>query len=358
MVSSGRNNSGITLARVLIALAAIIIGFGVGSYGRSVFERSSSQHTAFTLEKAEDTPRAGLQAEHEPVTIPGLRSGMYLGSILTQTHVIEQTPSYTLSEVYYTSDGLRVYGTLGVPTAQKPDQGYPTIIVAHGFADGSTYDTAKPALANVARGYLEHGYATFTPAYRGFGKSWGVQESAYYASGDAHDILNATASIKKDSRFNSNRVGIVGHSLGGALALKVALAKPHDYYAVAIAAASTGLPEELYNRPPTSELSPIVDHSDRNRLIHQYGTPVNDSDFWRQTASVNYLEGLSAPLYITHCSDDPVVPVDYSLRVKAALQKLGKPAELHTCDVGGHGFEGQAQDLLAKGTLDFFTAKK
>jgi dipeptidyl aminopeptidase/acylaminoacyl peptidase len=49
------------------------------------------------------------------------------------------------------------------------------------------------------------------------------------------------------------------------------------------------------------------------------------------------------PCFLFHTENDPVVPVENSLRFYAALQRAGIPAELHIFEQGNHGV-GLAQN--------------
>jgi dipeptidyl aminopeptidase/acylaminoacyl peptidase len=44
------------------------------------------------------------------------------------------------------------------------------------------------------------------------------------------------------------------------------------------------------------------------------------------------------PTFIFHAKDDKAVPIENSLQLLKALQKNKVPAEMHSFDVGGHGF--------------------
>jgi fermentation-respiration switch protein FrsA (DUF1100 family) len=43
-------------------------------------------------------------------------------------------------------------------------------------------------------------------------------------------------------------------------------------------------------------------------------------------------------VFLTHCSDDGLVPVANSLALYQALLAARRPSELHLFDEGGHGF--------------------
>jgi len=57
----------------------------------------------------------------------------------------------------------------------------------------------------------------------------------------------------------------------------------------------------------------------------------------------------SPPTFLVHAADDPLVPVENSLRLGSALARAGRPVALHVYERGGHGFglgaaSGQASD--------------
>ena len=78
----------------------------------------------------------------------------------------------------YLSDGLRIYGLLTVPIADKPKNGWPVVIFNHGYIPPTQYRTTERYVAYVDR-FAGNGYIVFKSDYRGNGLSEGQPEGSY-----------------------------------------------------------------------------------------------------------------------------------------------------------------------------------
>jgi ABC-2 type transport system ATP-binding protein len=107
--------------------------------------------------------------------------------------------------------------TLYLPKAGSP---VPAVLVAHGFGG------SKDDVADQARRLAAHGYVVLAYSARGFGRSGGTisLDSPDYEVTDARtliDLLAGRSEVQRDGAGDP-RVGVVGGSYGGALALLVA----------------------------------------------------------------------------------------------------------------------------------------
>ena len=50
------------------------------------------------------------------------------------------------------------------------------------------------------------------------------------------------------------------------------------------------------------------------------------------------MTAVTPPCFLLHAEDDETVPVDNSIRLRAALRTAGVPVEAHIFERGGHGF--------------------
>ena len=135
-------------------------------------------------------------------------------------------PSYSTTEQMLTvrsgPDGTEpvvLDTTLYLPNAASPAHPVPAILLAHGFGG------SKRSVANDAEEFAGRGYAVLTWSARGFGRSTGEihLNSPDYEIRDAQrlvDWLAARADIAKVG--DDPKVGVVGGSYGGALALMLA----------------------------------------------------------------------------------------------------------------------------------------
>ncbi len=118
------------------------------------------------------------------------------------------------------ADPVELDTTLYVPGTATPSNPAPAVLLSHGF--GGT----KASVAAAAEELAEHGYVVLTWTARGFGRSGGRihLNSPEHEVADAADLLDWVASrpeVLSDGRGDP-RVGVVGASYGGALALLLA----------------------------------------------------------------------------------------------------------------------------------------
>jgi ABC-2 type transport system ATP-binding protein len=114
--------------------------------------------------------------------------------------------------------------TLYLPDQASAGRPVPAVLLAHGF--GGTKDSVRADAGDLA----EHGYAVLTYTARGFGRSGGEihLDSPDFEVRDASRLLDwlaAQPEIRTDASGDP-RVGVVGGSYGGGLALLLAAADP------------------------------------------------------------------------------------------------------------------------------------
>ena len=156
----------------------------------------------------------------------------------------------------------------------------------------------------------------------------------YYRMPNGHSdipLQDAQAALKiiKQSalkwNLDKNKIGIMGFSAGGHLAstlgthFKSKIQRP-DFMILAYPVVTmekelthAGSRENLLGKNPTDKQVKYIS----NELRVTKKTP---------------------PTFIVHAKDDTTVPVANSRQLLKALQDKGVPAELHTFEVGGHGF--------------------
>lgn len=155
----------------------------------------------------------------------------------------------------YRSDGLQVYARIDVPTSPAPADGYPVLLFAHGWVgqeaapeyefacnEGSVYGP-------LIRAYLEAGYITVVPGFRGHGTvdgqtAEGAEWLATFDNGSylspvfyTIDVLNLLSGIHRIPSgttvgealpVNREEVFLAGHSQGGDVVLMALAAMGED----------------------------------------------------------------------------------------------------------------------------------
>jgi uncharacterized protein len=222
--------------------------------------------------------------------------------------------------IHFTSDGLRLHGTLHLPEVNKP----PVIIGSHGFF--STGDSPKQV--DLARCCVENGMGFFRFDHRGCGKSAGEFAAVTTFAGRCRDLAAAMDLILARSD-TGDAIALFGSSFGGAVVL--ATAAERDVYAVVTAAAPIRLNAI---RPPG------IDTPEGAKQLHGLDREKLNFDLTDRLALVR-------SLLIFHGDRDAVVPFSNALAIH---EKAGHPKMLIRHENGDHPMSDPAhqQDFIRR----------
>jgi poly(3-hydroxybutyrate) depolymerase len=123
------------------------------------------------------------------------------------------TPPANVTEVRIPSDGRRLLAWFATPPIAK-SAALPVLVYLHGgFAfDSDDFDVARP--------FLQAGFAVLTPTSRGENGNDGAFELML---GEVDDALAAVAWVGEQPRIDKSRIYVFGHRSGGALAALLSL---------------------------------------------------------------------------------------------------------------------------------------
>jgi len=303
--------------------------------------------------------------------IAALRDPAYPGSELVIEEALPATEGYARYLTAYRSDGNRIDALLAVPDGLPPPGGWPIILINHGRERPAAYDVTLRYADHVAF-FARNGYLVFHPAYRGHGRSEGqAPNDPFLWPHYAVDALNGLAAVQTYPDADPQRVGLWGHSMGGYVTLQMMVVSDEidagviwagvvgsypDLFgrdaatATAVAVASpTATPPPGTPTPPPAPRAPFP----WPRLRSIYGSPDENSDFWRSISAAAHLADLSGPLQLHHALTDVQVPATASILLHAQLEAAGQPSELHLYENDTHNL-GRNFDLAMERSLAFF----
>lgn len=252
--------------------------------------------------------------------------------------------------VMYTSGGLQISGLLRVPAGDGP---FPSVVAVHGGVDPSKYRSGGD-LVDEQRALVESGYVVFAPDLRGYADSDQADSDGILAVdpgfgwlvtldwGMALDVVNALR-VMRDGLVDSvdpERVGLIGHSMGGLLALDAAVIAPElADVVVALSAPSSVMWDSVeHGLPPDSKYYA--------ELVEQYGTPKDDPDYWSDISPRTFVDRMEAPLLLIHGGSDRTTLPQWSQDTAAAWRKAGKSAEAVTIDGAGHDLRPHRREAV------------
>jgi dipeptidyl aminopeptidase/acylaminoacyl peptidase len=298
-----------------------------------------------------------------PLSITSLRSRSYDSPAPTIIENILSNGAYTKDLVSYTSDGLKIYAVMTMPSGDTPAGGWPVIILNHGYIPPAEYDNTAKYVAYIDT-LTRAGYVVFMSDYRGHGNSEGIASGGYYDPGYTIDVMNGIRSIQKNPKVNPDRLYLWGHSMGGNVSMRVRAIEPKIKATVIWAGVVGSYPmifKEFFGRPRNTEGTPeqrVRWSSSRMRLIEQYGTPSASIPYWRDIDPMTTVADIKTPIQIHHGEADETVPLKVGQLFASELKTAGVAHELYTYPGENHNINGPSFGVAMQRTTGFFGSNK
>jgi len=282
-------------------------------------------------------------APFEQYTIDYLRQRSYGGGAIEIVKTMDTSDQFTRYLIRFPSDGLTMYGYMNVP----PGTGsHPVVIVIHGLTDSGTFNSltfANDMTDTLARA----GYLVIFPILRGYPPS--ASGDNMFRVGMSVDILNLIAHIKTQggqagllAQADPARIGLLGHSMGGDIALRV-LTISTDIKAAVLYASLSG--NEIKNSQQLYNIS----------LEPQFQNELNTLPSMMPLISpVYYFGNVSAPIQLYHGTSDETVPVTWAQETCSFMSAAGKNINCIYYEGAGHIFGGSIKDKFFESMLLFY----
>ena len=305
-------------------------------------------------------------------TIEGLRAHNYQSGDVTVIGAIQETKDFISYLIEYPSDGLNIRGVMQIPTRGEPP--YPVIVMNHGYFSRSAFRSGD-GTDRAAEFLNMHGYLTVASDYR----SWGTSDygTSLFYSGLAIDVVNLLKAIPSIPQADPARVGMWGHSMGGAVTMKVltivgnntALSEINIRAAVLYSTVSADQADAL-ERWGLGCFGDVLDGETRAdcnssdivplelpaELQVAYLKVASDPEVLRRVSPIYHLNYVTAPVQIHYGKLDGMVtsgtPPEWSIKLFNAFLEAGKPVKLVAYDGQRHSFINEAwyqfMDTVAK----------
>lgn len=178
------------------------------------------------------------------------------------------------------------------------------------------------------------GITVFVLFYRLPGEGWRDRMNAPLA--DAQRAMRLIRARAAEFRIDPRRVAAMGFSAGGHLCASLATAHARKTYEPVDAADALD-PRPMLAAPiyPVVSMDPAIAHTGSRSLLLGPGATAEDA---RLHSPEQQVTAATPPCFLLHAEDDETVPVDNSIRFRAALKAAGVPVEAHIFEKGGHGF--------------------
>jgi len=213
-------------------------------------------------------------------------------------------------------------------------QGTPAVVICPG---GSYARLASNHEGRQVASFLNSmGVAAFVLRYR-----LGPKYHHPIELGDAQRAIRLLRSHAAEWRIDPSRIGIVGFSAGGHLAMSAS-----THFDAGNAAASDPVDRAgsrpdfaVLGYPVISMTAPWTHAGSRTNLLGEQPDP----EVARDLSGENAVTANTPPTFLFQTTEDTVVPAENSVHYYLALRKAGVPAEMHVFEKGAHGV-GLAND--------------
>jgi len=331
-----------------LAALAVLAGF------------SCSPRTEPSLVPAESTKPAvntededfGGPVEPHPVSLPALMNKDFYGHDFTVGRVLDDNSVYTRYYITYISGELKISGIMNVPKATPPAGGHPLLILNHGYIDTDIYTNGR-GLKREQDYLVRQGFVIVHPDYRNHADSDDDADvETKFRLGYTEDVINAVLAIReaKLPYVNADKVGMMGHSMGGGVTQNVLIVKPDLVQAAVLYAPVSGDYKNNYERYTTRRPETLA------RIIATYGEITGNIEFWANLSASSFYDRIAAPVEIHIGTADESVEPEWSYAIQARLEWLGKPVVLHEYQGEHHEFS-RDWTLMMSRIADFFTTE-
>ncbi|MCK4799046.1 MAG: alpha/beta fold hydrolase [Spirochaetes bacterium] len=255
--------------------------------------------------------------------------------------------SYIIS---YFSDGLKLYALMNIPNSKMPENGYPVVIVNHGYIPPKKYSTID-SYKLVSSYFANNGFLTLKPDYRGHDNSKkGEGGRPFNRFNYTEDVINLLYAVKNINKADTDNLFMYGHSMGGDITLRILEITDKVKAATLWSPVSIMFPESLlfFIRRGGTETAKSIESVIKSIF--------KDEDYPKVSAiaNINYIK---APIILHHGTDDESVPYEWSLQLTDKFDEAKIDYKFYTYKGEDHNFAKKSFYSVLKKDVEFFKSK-
>lgn len=335
---------------LIIAVFMVLAGFTCSLRTSLTTTRAPQLPTVEPSSKPE--PAVGKQTESHPVSLAALMEKDFNGRDFKVGRVLADNAIYTRYYITYLSGQLMISGIMNVPKAPPPVGGYPLLILNHGYIDPVVYTNGR-GLRREQDYLVRQGFVVVHPDYRNHAESDDDENvELNFRLGYTEDVINVILAIRRAKLpyINGEKVGMLGHSMGGGITQNVLVVKPDLVKAAVLYASVSGDYKDNYQRYTIRRPETMA------KITAAYGDIINQTDFWSNLSAVTYYQRLTAPVEIHIGTNDQDVEPEWSYTIHNKLTTLGKQVSLYEYEGERHEFS-HGWPLMMQRITAFFTTQ-
>ncbi len=259
----------------------------------------------------------------------------------------EPAKSTAEQDVVYSKAGS-VELKLDLATPSEGDGPFPAVVIIHG---GAWRAGNKADLRPIFPQFTKRGFVVISPQYRFCPKDTFPAQ--------VHDVKAAVRWLKanaKKYKVDPDRIGAIGFSAGGHLALMLGLTGPAD-----------GLEGDVAANSPDSRVRAVVNYfgptdlaaSDlpeiSKPLVKDFlgGTPQEKPAAAAKASPLTFVSKDDAPVLTFQGTKDPLVPFSQAIKLAEAMSAAGVPGRVELMVGAQHGWGGAEMERTIRETFAF-----
>jgi len=231
---------------------------------------------------------------------------------------------------FKTRDGRQLDAYVTLPAGASKATPPPLVVLPH----GGPWVRDNWGFEGMAQFLASHGYAVMQPNYRGStGYGWMFPPKDEWDFLKMHeDVTDATKALIASGLVDKDRVGIMGGSFGGYLALSGVAHEP-DLYRCAVT--NAGVFD--WALQVQSENYYQFDAPFYGRMIKKLGDPKKEPEKFAAISPINFVDKIRVPVFVAGGKEDQTVEIEQSQHLVSALEKYHVPYEKLFVGEEGHG---------------------
>jgi dienelactone hydrolase len=251
---------------------------------------------------------------------------------------------------FTTRDGYRLDSYLTLPAGATKENPAPLVVLCHGgpwVRDTWGFDGEAQFLAS-------RGYAVLQPNYRGSTGSAGrfPATDRYDFIKMHHDVTDAVKTAIGTGLIDQGRIGIMGASFGGYLAVSGVAHEPNLYRC---AVTNAGVFD--WALQVQSEKYDQYDLPYYGRMIKTLGDPRVEAAKYEAMSPIRYVANIKVPVFVAGGKDDDVVELQQSRKLLDEFDRNHVTYEKLFFGGEGHGTAHLANTVELYGRIEAFLAK-
>lgn len=247
------------------------------------------------------------------------------------------------------NDNLKEFGLMTVPLAPPSKNGYPLIILCHGYISPSEYSTTSAYVSDMEF-YSRQGFVVIKPDFRGQGQSIdsGRPEGAYFSMAYNTDLMNLISSAKRLGYIDKSNISLWGHSMGAYISLRASIMSP-DVKNVVLLSGVVGNENDLFGTflAPSDSSNPTA-RAIRQKMLLKHGSSLSNFRYWSNVSPQTFLKNSKAYYQIYVGALDTTVPPIFSAHLDESLNSTASAHYYKVFPQGDHGLVGERPYIWAE----------